>query len=142
MASHSDTESVRDTVAAMHKGLHDRDAAAVTALYAPDAVIFDLAPPLSHKVDQAELAAWLGTWKGPVMREAKELGTSVSGDLAVWHGYFHTTATTRGGEEAAWWERATLVFRRTGDGWKIVQEHTSVPFLMDGSFLAATDLTP
>jgi ketosteroid isomerase-like protein len=142
MTAESDKTAIRDVIAAVHKGLHNRDAGAVTALYAPDAVIFDLAPPLSHAVDRAGLAAWLATWKGPVEQKAKELGVTVSGDLAVWHGYFHTTAVTSGGEPAAWWERATLVFRREGGGWRIAQEHTSVPFHMDGSFLAATDLTP
>jgi ketosteroid isomerase-like protein len=142
MNASADQAAIRGIVAALHKGLHDRDAAAITAHYEPDAAIFDLAPPLSHTVDRAGLAAWLGTWQGPVEREAKELGLTTSGDLAVWHGYFHTSATTPGGENAAWWERATIVFRRAGDGWKIVQEHTSVPFRMDGSFLAATDLTP
>lgn len=142
MVSDTDASTVRDIVAAVHKGLHDRDAGAVTAHYAADAVIFDLAPPLSHPVDVAGLSAWIGTWQGPIACEAKELGTAVSGDLAVWHGYFHTRATTLSGERRAWWERATLVFSRGRDGWKIVQEHTSVPFHMDGSLLAATDLSP
>jgi len=142
MNASADHAAIRGIVAAALKGLHDRDAAAITALYAPDALIFDLAPPLSHRIDPAGLAAWLGTWQGSVEREAKELGLAASGDLAVWYGFFHTSATTSGGENAAWWERATIVFRRAGDGWKIVQEHTSVPFRMDGSFLAATDLTP
>jgi ketosteroid isomerase-like protein len=38
--------------------------------------------------------------------------------------------------------RATLCFVRKGGGWKIVHEHTSVPFHMDGSFQAALDLKP
>lgn len=142
MASDTDTSTVRDIVAAIHKGLHERDANAVTAHYAPDAVILDLAPPLSHPVNPAGLSAWIGTWQGPIACGSRELGIMVSGDLAVWHGYLHTRATTLGGERRAWWERATLVFSRSGDGWKIVQEHTSVPFYMDRSLRAATDLSP
>ena len=76
------------------------------------------------------------------MRTVRELGLDVSGDLAVWHGFIHTDTTTTGGERAAWWERGTLVFRRTAEGWLVVQEHTSVPFRMDGSFIAALDLAP
>jgi PhnB protein len=40
------------------------------------------------------------------------------------------------------WFRGTLVLRRTDGGWKIVHEHESVPFYMDGSFGAAIDLAP
>lgn len=58
------------------------------------------------------------------------------------HGYFRTSATTTGGDDAVWWERATLAFRREAGSWKVVHEHTSVPFYMDGSFRAAVDLEP
>jgi ketosteroid isomerase-like protein len=138
----TDKTAIRAVVTAIHKALRDRDAAAVIAHYVSDAVLFDLAPPLSHTVDRSGLVAWLGTWKGPVEREARELGISVSPELAVWHGYFRTRATSTGGESATWWERATLVFRRDAGSWKVTHEHTSVPFYMDGSFRAAVDLEP
>ena len=38
--------------------------------------------------------------------------------------------------------RSTVCFRRVGRTWKIVHEHASVPFCMDGSYRAATDLAP
>jgi PhnB protein len=38
--------------------------------------------------------------------------------------------------------RSTLAFRKVGAAWKIAHGHSSVPFLMDGSYRAATDLTP
>ena len=38
--------------------------------------------------------------------------------------------------------RGTTVLALEGEAWKIVHEHTSVPFHMDGSFRAATDLQP
>jgi ketosteroid isomerase-like protein len=37
---------------------------------------------------------------------------------------------------------ASIVFARTPQGWRIVQEHVSVPFHMDGSYRAAIDLQP
>ena len=33
-------------------------------------------------------------------------------------------------------------FRKVDGTWKIAHAHTSVPFYMDGSFKAATDLNP
>ena len=40
------------------------------------------------------------------------------------------------------WMRSTLAFRRAGGAWKIAHGHSSVPFRMDGSYRAATDLQP
>lgn len=134
--------AIRTVIAELDEGLRKRDVASVARHHAADATIFDLAPPLSHRFDPAGLAAWISTWSSPVIRETRELGITVNGDLAVWHGFFHTSATTLDGEHRAWWERATLVFRRESQSWKVVHEHTSVPFHMDGSLRAATDLSP
>lgn len=123
------------------RGLHERDAAAVTRLFASDARIFDLAPPLAHAPDEAGLAEWLAGWDAPVDQTTRDLSVHLSGDLAACHGLVQVR-TTRAGEEVAWWMRATYVMARGADGWRIVHEHTSVPFHMDGSFRAAIDLEP
>jgi ketosteroid isomerase-like protein len=38
--------------------------------------------------------------------------------------------------------RETLCLEREADSWRIVHEHTSVPFYMDGSMRPAFDLKP
>ena len=40
------------------------------------------------------------------------------------------------------WFRVTLGLRRVDGRWLVTHEHESVPFEMDGSFRASTDLTP
>jgi PhnB protein len=40
------------------------------------------------------------------------------------------------------WVRATLGFSRIDGNWRVVHEHVSVLFYMDGSFKAAVDLQP
>lgn len=40
---------VFDTVS---QGLRDKDAKAVVSQYVADAVVFDLAPPLAHRIDE------------------------------------------------------------------------------------------
>ena len=89
----------------------------------------------------AALQAWLDGWDGPVDTSYRDLAVTVSGDLALCHGLVHTR-TTRGGEEAAWWARMTTALARTDDGWRVIHDHVSVPFHMDGSFRAAIDLEP
>ena len=141
----TDTEKSQITAVldAVRKGYRDKDAAAIGARFTADAVIFDLAPPLAHGLDVPGLAAWLETWEGPVGLEERDLTVEVSGDLAFCHGLSRVSATTRAdGQEARWWQRLTVCLRRTDDGWKIVHEHASVPFYMDGSYRAAIDLEP
>ena len=109
----------------------------------PDAVIFDLAPPLAHKIDVPGLAAWLDSWEGPVSIETHDLSIDIDGNLAFCHALQKVGARTKtGGEHAEWWQRATICLRRIDDVWKIVHEHQSVPFYMDGSYRAAVDLKP
>ena len=139
MNASTDHAAIRGIVAAALKGLHDRDAAAITALYAPDAVF--ISPPLSHKVDPAA-RRWLGTWQGPVEREAKELGLAASGDLAVWYGFFHTSATTSGGENAAWWSERPSFSAAPATAGGSSRSTPPCHSGWTGAFLAATDLTP
>lgn len=40
------------------------------------------------------------------------------------------------------WFRATTGLRRREGRWRVVHEHTSTPFYLDGSFKAAIDLKP
>ncbi len=123
-------------------GHREKDAAAITAPYAPAAVRYDLAPPLVHHgMRRQEVEEWLATWDGPVTIDTRELDISVDGDLAV--GWGLTRMRGRQGEvDQDLWFRMTLVLKRVGGQWRIVHEHTSVPFHMDGSYRAAIDLEP
>ena len=136
---------IRDVVDVWESGVRARDSARTLGTYAADAVNFDVAPPLRTKggevLDRRKLEAWFAGWTGPIGIEHRELEIAVSGDLALVHGLMHYTGT-QGGEEADIWLRHTLGLRRDEEGWRIVHEHTSVPFYMDGSYRAAVDLRP
>jgi ketosteroid isomerase-like protein len=121
----------------------NKDAAAIAGRYRQDAVIFNLAPPLAHHgVDVQEKQAWLDSWEDPVELEARDFEITVSGDLAFGHGYYRLRASKAGGGGVDFWMRETLCLRRDESGWRIVHEHTSVPFYMDGSLRPAFDLKP
>ncbi len=143
MGINTDRQEIRAVMDAIRQSHHDKNAAGVIAQYEPDALIFDLAPPLDHRPDIEGLSAWFDTWQGPVEIEAHDFEITIDGDIAFCHGFFRTSATTRqGGEKAVFWSRATVCLKRTNKVWKITHEHTSVPFYMDGSFRAAIDLEP
>jgi ketosteroid isomerase-like protein len=123
---------------------HDKDAAAIVAPYADNAIVCDLAPPLVHQgMDLQVKQAWLDTWDGPIERESRDFKFTVSGDFAFGHGYFRLGGSPKSaGRRISFWMRATLCLQREGNAWKIVHEHTSVPFYMDGSLRPAFDLQP
>lgn len=138
----TDEAAIRALLTA-HEVQRVADVEAIVARYAPDAVVYDLAPPLRHAAPTAAgLAEWLATHDGEVGVEVTGLHVTVGGDVA----FAHSLNRMHGGEFEMWF-RSTVCLRRDGDGgphggWLIAHEHTSTPFRMDGSFLAATDLTP
>lgn len=142
-SSQTDREAIEALCEKLGRAHFDKDAAAIVACFAPDALIFDLAPPLSSRgMDREKVAAWLATWDGPIKMDAADFDIAVSGDLA-W-----TTALNRirgrktDGATIDIWFRATMCLRKREGVWRIVHDHTSTPFHMDGSFRAATDLSP
>jgi ketosteroid isomerase-like protein len=140
----SDESEIRALIMQGDKAHRDKDAAAIAAPYTPDAVVADLAPPLTHRgVERKQIQAWLDTWDGPIDRESRDFTIAISGDLAVSHGYFRLAGTPKAaGRPISFWMRATVCLRRQGSRWQIVHEHTSVPFYMDGSLRPAFDLEP
>jgi PhnB protein len=143
MSQSTDKAEIEALLERLKKAHHERDAAASGAEYSDDPVIYNLAPPLKAEGGLEELAAWFDTWSGPVTVENRSFQIAISGDLALAHGFQHVSAVTKeGGETAAWWMRTTFGLQRIGGAWKVIHEHGSVPFYMDGSFKAALDLEP
>ena len=142
--STNDEAAIRALINSVSEAHHNKDVAGIVAPYDRDALIFNLAPPLSrHAVDyKGELKAWLDTWDGPVDLETRDFSITVSGDLSYCHGFYRLSGVKTGRGPQSVWMRATVCLRRTGGTWQIVHEHTSVPFYMDGSDRAAVDLKP
>jgi len=128
---------------ALEQGHAEKDAAAILACYTPDALIYNLPPPLQGRgLDRGETEAWLATWDGPVRVSSADVGLQEGADLAWSTALNRMQGRKRDGETVDMWFRTTMCFRKTGGRWLIVHEHASVPFYMDGSYRAATDLQP
>jgi len=120
----------------------DRGADAIVEAYAPDAVLYDLAPPLVRRgMKRDNVAAWLAGWDGPIQIEARDVDLTVEGEVAFASGLNRMRGRI-GGKEQDLWYRSTVCLRKTDGRWRIVHDHTSVPFYMDGSYRAAVDLKP
>ena len=130
-------------LASLGKAHYDTDAAGIAAPYAPHAAIFDLETPLTHdgiSIERKE--RWLATWDGPVEIEPRDFNLAISGNQAIGFGYLKMTGTKHGGPRVSFWMRETVALERAAGKWRIVHEHNSVPFYMDGSLRPAFDLQP
>ncbi|MEV0369809.1 SgcJ/EcaC family oxidoreductase [Streptomyces sp. NPDC050636] len=123
-----------------------RDARRFLGYCTPDAVQFDLAPPLqlrgSEALDQGAVEAWYATWDGAIEISLSQVEITVGDDVAFSHSINRMHGTKADGHEVELWSRATVGLRKIDGTWKITHTHDSVPFLMDGSGLAALDLKP
>jgi len=141
-----DETQISNLLDAYTAAIRDRDARATVACYAPDVVVYDLAPPLHIEAgtvrDPAHVQQWFDTWDGPIESEAHDLRIVVGEDVAYACGLRHMTGTKTDRERVDLWYRATACFRREKGVWKITHVHNSVPFAMDGSERALLDLKP
>ena len=140
----ADEAEIRRLIEGHAKALHDKNAAATLAHLTDDAVIFDLAPPLrSAYANESKTQEWMNGWEGPIESEARELALRVSGDTAYWYGYSRLGGHPKdAGGDVDFWMRMTMILERVNGRWKVVHEHSSVPFYMDGSLRPAFDLKP
>jgi ketosteroid isomerase-like protein len=143
-SSSNDGSAIRALIDQVHQAHHQKDAAAIVAAYTPDAAVFSLAPPLSHRgIDRTELQNWLDTWVGPIEMESRDLKITVSGDFAFAHGFYQLSGNKIGvPQRISFWMRATVCLERSNNAWRIIHLHESVPFYMDGSLRPAFDLEP
>jgi ketosteroid isomerase-like protein len=142
--STADEAAVLAVVETLRKAHLEKNAGLFAAQFATDAAIFNLAPPLIHHgVDLKEKQTWMDSWTTPIEINSRDLKVTLSGDFAFVHGYLQMNGTKKGAEgSVSFWMRETLCLERQGSGWRIVHEHTSVPFYMDGTFRPAFDLKP
>lgn len=142
MSSTTDRTEIEALFQRLARAHVDHDADAIVESYAPDAVICDLAPPLGRRgMNREAVATWLAGWDGPILIDACEVNLTIDRDLAF------SSALTRmhgrsNGEDQDIWFRTTMCLRKMNGQWRVVHDHSSVPFYMDGSYRAAVDLKP
>src|SRR5262245_31890143 len=127
------------------KALHAKDVDAIMSVYAPDVLVFDLAPPLRHAaagLHRSNFAEWLATFQAPIGSEIRDLSITVGDDVAFCHCFNRINGVRTSGDKTDVWVRVTVCCRKIAGSWTVTHEHVSVPFYMDGSFRAAVDLAP
>jgi PhnB protein len=138
----AETAPIRAAIESALAALRAKDARAVLSHQIPDTVTYSLAPPLVLRESAEGLNHWFATWRGPIGWDLQDLEIVTGGDVAFAYGLAHMTGTKTDGEQVDLWFRQTLGLRKLGGEWKLVHQHESVPFYMDGSYRASVDLKP
>jgi uncharacterized protein (TIGR02246 family) len=141
----SDEAEIRKMMAGWSSAVRRKDAAAATADYSEDLLLFDLPPPLAYpglKAYRDGLESWFSSFVGPVGTEMHEINVTAGRSAAFATCLNHITGKRTNGEDTDVWVRVTVCFRKHDDRWRVAHEHVSVPFYMDGSYRAAVDLKP
>ena len=86
----STTESeIRGLIENRVRAIREKDVDAVVSEYAPDLVMFNLAPPLQSKgVNKKGIEKWFSQYEGVIDCEIRDLSISTGDDLAYSH-YLH-----------------------------------------------------
>ena len=122
-----DEDLIRQAIANQQTAVSRKDIIGIMRCYSDDAVVFNVKPP--YQVNSVE--DWRRVWETSLSHfpvsfgtEMRDVTISVSGDLAVAHYLLRFSGLP--GSQA--WIRETVVYKRHRETWKIVHEHSSVPF--------------
>ena len=126
------------------EAIRSKDIDRLMPVYAPDAVYFDVVPPLQHKGSDAirrNFLRWFDGWESSIGQEVRELTIRTSSHVAVAHMLIRASGTLKNGRDVGYWVRATVGCQRSNDEWLIAIEHVSLPVELP-SGKAAMDLVP
>jgi uncharacterized protein (TIGR02246 family) len=129
-----DEAAIRALEAQFAAAVSAKDVDGIMKVYAPDVFVFDVTPPRQYVGAAAYRKDWEGFmsgFMGPVKFEVSDLAVEVAGPVAWSHSIQRAAGTDPTGKPSDVTVRVTDVYRKTADGWRIVQEHVSVPVDLD-----------
>lgn len=102
----------------------------VLAHHAPEALIYDVLPPMQYTGAEAYRRSW-GDWqpetRGGERFDWQGLTVVAEGSLAFAHGFILCGGILPDGRVFQDLVRATFCLRREAEGWKVVHQHLSKP---------------
>ncbi|CAL9289126.1 nuclear transport factor 2 family protein [Streptomyces sp. NPDC095602] len=128
MTSH-ETE-LRALLASRAEAQQTKDIDRLMSFYAPDAVYYDVVPPLRFTgTDEIRrnFLRWFDGYAGQISLDTHEQTLVTNGDTAFAHMLHLDSGERKGGMQAAIWVRETVCLRRTNGTWSITHEHISIP---------------
>jgi ketosteroid isomerase-like protein len=142
--SRKDVDAIKAKYALWKRAFEARDLNGVMAIYAPDVVAYDVAPPLELAGTDAyrkQYSDLFGQFNGQLKVTYGNIHVEQSGDTAYAFGLERLRGTTARGKPVDMWIRFSDGWKRNNGQWFVEHEHVSVPVdLATGK--ARLDLTP
>jgi ketosteroid isomerase-like protein len=125
--------AIRERVESLAQAIRDKDVDTVMTHYAPDAIVFDVMPPLAVQgaTDyRKNFERWFASMQGPIDYEMNHLRISMSESHAFCHALSHTRGMGSGGKKVDYWVRVTTCVQKANGQWLVGHEHVSMPSTM------------
>lgn len=125
--------AIRARIDELAGAIRARDLEALKSIYATDIVSFDVGPDLQTVGADAKWGNWEAAFTmlhPPLGYDIRDLTITVSGDMALAHGFNRLSGTARDGRRFGPWVRATICLRKIDGRWVVVHDHVSVPLDM------------
>ena len=136
---------IREVLEDYWEGIRTKDADRAMSHFTSDLVEFLLAPPLKYggknKMDKKGTEDWFNSFEGNIGYDVHDLKIAASESIAWYYSLIHLSGVQKP-QKTDLWFRFTAGLMKINGEWKIAHQHESVPFYMDGSNKAATDLKP
>jgi uncharacterized protein len=126
----NDETPIRAALEAWQRAFCRKDADALMALYASDAVSFDAIPPFSEGPEslRKKVLDCLPYFPESFAIETRDLRLHLGSDLANAHFLWRFIDLPPNHPAGRHWFRSSIVWRKQVDGWRIVHDHCSAPF--------------
>jgi ketosteroid isomerase-like protein len=134
-AAKSNTSSeaqIRALIDERVKAVRARDVNGTLANVIPDVLVFDVINPLQYSGsdnDRKRTEEWFSSFRGPIGFEVRDLGITVSDDVAFSHCLNRYSGSTVNGQ-LDMWVRVTTCYRKIDGKRMITHEHQSVPLVV------------
>ncbi len=142
--SANDEAQIRQMIDGFVKAFRAKDINGVVAIYAPEIVSFDLAPPLQYVGAAAYRKVFqeaMDSFQGQIDFEVRDLNITTGSDVAYSYSFNRMGGTMKNGRKLDLWLRWTACFQKINGKWLIMHEQVSVPVDLE-SGNAVLDLKP
>jgi uncharacterized protein (TIGR02246 family) len=129
-APSGDEAAIRALEAKFAAAVSAKNVDGIMKVYAPDVFVYDVVPPRQYVGAAAYRKDWeslMSGFKGPLKFGVSDLAVETAGPVAWSHSIQRITGTDPAGHASDMTVRVTDVYRKSAGGWRIVQEHVSVP---------------
>jgi ketosteroid isomerase-like protein len=127
IAQTHDKNQIRQLISDQMKAICTKDRDRIISYYITEAAVFELKPPAPIK-NATVLGTFLSCSPASFGTEIRDLGTFVSGDMALAHWLWRFTDMEKDHPAMQAWIRNIAGYQRYQGKWRIVYEHCSLPF--------------